>query len=801
MATRSTTPFGLWALSGALATACVLPGPPAAAAGTDTSSEGTGLEEIIVTAGRREESLDKVPISVMAISQRTLDDLHIENFTDLASITPGLIVSTPLADQQDNGDVAIRGIFSGGNAPTTQFYIDETPIAIRTLPGAGPSSSPRPQIFDLDRVEVLRGPQGTLFGSSAMGGAIRYITPQPNLEQASGYAKAEGSYTERGDPSYDVGVAYGAPIITGNLGFRVSAWLQEEGGWIDHEDPYTGDIFRRNANQGDGYVIRPALAWSPADGLTITPSLFLQRTHTDWPNTYWLNYLPVTESGAHVSGVEGGEPWTDIFRVSSLAIKYDFLGISFQSDSSYLDRDSTAYNDFTHQAEDIFGGTPFVPGLSPSYGNLLHDISYTRALQQEFRLVSTDPTSRVSWVAGLYYRHSVQNLTQYCGPGGLDELTEAIAGKTTYQFTGFRNYVQNGVAYNCFTNFQSIDISEAAFGEADIRVTGGLKFNVGVRVEHSVVEHQQETSAGPSDGLTFAGTILADQVGNPVTPKYGLTYQINDNGMVYVSAAKGYRAGGGNGATQVGNTLCTPSLNALGLSGVPPSFSSDSLWSYEIGTKDSFFGRKLTIEASVYLIDWTNIQTQVNLPSCGEMFTANRGKAVSQGFDLQLAAIPVEGVKLGLNVGYTDAYYPNGAHGAPSGGVTPILNAPGDKLANVVPWTVALDAEYSHDISELWSGAKSYLRLDFRWMSAANELNPQVADYDPLTGPHQNPAYGVLNVRLGILHEGLDLSAFVNNATHEDPALSYWHDAYGDPLLYATAIRPFTAGVTAYYRW
>jgi len=119
----------------------------------------------------------------------------------------------------------------------------------------------------------------------------------------------------------------------------------------------------------------------------------------------------------------------------------------------------------------------------------------------------------------------------------------------------------------------------------------------------------------------------------------------------------------------------------------------------------------------------------------------------------------------------------------------------------VVPWTVAADAEYAHDISELWSGAKAYLRLDFRWMSAANELNPEVADYDPLTGPHQNPAYGVLNVRLGILHEGLDLSAFVNNATHEDPALSYWHDAYGDPQLYATAIRPFTAGVTGYYRW
>jgi iron complex outermembrane recepter protein len=800
MAIRPIQPLRWCARDGAFALACVVLGP-AAVALADLSPAGSGLEEIIVTAERRAETLDTVPISVMAITQRTMDDLHIENLTDLASITPGLIVSTPLADQQDNGDVAIRGIFSGGNAPTTQFYIDETPVAIRTLPGAGPSSSPRPEIFDLDRVEVLRGPQGTLFGSSAMGGAIRYITPQPSLERVSGYAKVEGSYTERGDPSDEVGVAYGSPIIAGNLGFRVSAWLQDQGGWIDHEDPYTGDIFRRNANHGDAYVLRPALTWGPADGLMITPSLFVQRTHTDWPNTYWLNYLPSTESRAHVSGVEGGEPWTDILRVSSLALKYDFFGVSFQSDSSYLDRDSTAYNDFTHQAEDIFGGTPFVAGISPSYSNLLHDISYTRALQQQFRLSSTDPTDRVSWVAGLYYRHSVQNLTQYCGPGGLDQLTEAIDGKTTYQFTGFQNYVQNGVTYNCFTNFQAIDISEAAFGEANVRIIGGLQFNAGVRVEHLVVEHQQETSAGPSDGLTFATTTLPDQAGNPVTPKYGLAYQINDHEMVYVSAAKGYRAGGGNAATSVGNTLCTPSLNALGLSGVPPSFGSDSLWSYEIGTKDSFFHRKLAIEASAYLIDWTNIQTQVNLPSCGEMFTANRGKAVSQGFDLQIAAIPLQGVTLGLNIGYTDAYYPSGSYGAPSGGVTPILNAPGDKLANVVPWTVAVNTEYAHDISELWSGAKAYLRLDFRWMSAANALNPEVADYDPLTGPHQNPAYGVLNVRLGILREGLDLSAFANNATHEDPALSYWHDAYGDPLLFATAIRPFTAGVTAYYRW
>ncbi len=681
--------------------------PYAVAASADAPSETGGLEEIVVTAQRRAESLDKVPISVTAFSQKTMDDLHLQTLTDLAAVTPGLIVSTPAAGTPDQGDVAIRGIFSGGNAPTTQFYIDETPVAIRQFPGAGPSSSPRPIIFDLDRVEVLRGPQGTLFGSSAMGGAIRYITPQPSLNEQSGYAKTEASYTERGDPNYEIGAAYGAPIIPGVLGFRASAWVQEQGGWIDHEDPFTGEITRRNANSSDAYVIRPALSLAPTDGLTITPALYLQHTHSAYWSTYWLNDIPAPERDAHVSGGMVGEPWSDNLRVSSIAVKYDFRGASFQSDTSYLDRSSTAFDDYTHGIEFIFGGTPFVPGLARSWSASLHDITYTRAWQQEFRLTSTDPSSRISWVAGLYYRHAAQSLTQYCQPGGLDPLTEAIAGENTLQYTGFQNYTQNGQTFNCFTNFQGIDISEAVFGETNLEIFPGLKANLGVRVEHSVVEHQNETSAGPSDGLTFASQILPDQSGNPVTPRFGLSYQINDRDLVYVSGAKGYRAGGGNGATSVGNTLCNPSLNALGLTGVPPSFSSDSLWSYEIGTKDSLFDRRLAVQASAYYINWTNIQTAVQLPSCAQTFTANRGKAVSRGFDLQLAALLAQGLKMSFQVGYTDAYYPNGSFGAPSNGVTPVLNAAGDKLANVLPWTAATDLEYSRDLDALWADARS----------------------------------------------------------------------------------------------
>ena len=799
------TPLGLGARCRRMAVACALLAAQSVAAdapapGTPGTNANTELDEIVVSAERREEKLDKVPISVTAFSQKTMDDLHIQSFADLATIVPGLVVSTPAGGLQDITDVAIRGIFAGGNSPTTQFYIDETPVAIRTLPAAGPSGSPHPLIFDLDRVEVLRGPQGTLFGSSAMGGAIRYITPQPSLSDSSGYAKADVAYTDRGAPSYEAGVAYGAPVVAGTAGFRVSAWFQSAGGFIDKEDPISGDILERNANASNSYVIRPAFTWAPTDNLTVTPSLFLQHVHSDNPNSYWANYLPNPEDGAHVSG-SIAEPMTDDLNVSSLAIKYALTGVTFQSDTSYLDRRAHAVDDFTHAAEFIFSGTPFVPGLSPDYHDYFNDTTFTHAIQQEFRLSSQDPSARVSWVAGLYYRHSLESVVQ-CLPGSLDPLTEAIAGENTFQFTGNQDYtLSNGQVCNAFTDFRTTDISEAAFGEVTVEIVPRLKANLGVRVEHAVVEHQNQVSAGPLDGLTYADQNLPDQVSNPVTPRFGLTYQYTDNDMVYVSAAKGYRSGGANGATSIGNPLCTPSLTALGLSIVPSSYDPDSLWSYEIGAKDSLFDRRLAIQASAFVIDWSNIQTSVNLPSCAEVFTANRGKAVSRGFDLQLAAILAEGLKLGASVGYTDAYYPDAAYGAPTNGVIPLLNAAGDKLPNVLPWTAAVNVEYSHDISPLWSDARSYIRVDYRWLSAENPINPNTASYDPEVDQNLNPAYGMLNLRLGVVHGGLDLSAYVNNATRSDPVLTYAHDAIGDPIFYGTAIRPLTLGVTGYYRF
>ena len=323
---------------------------------TPLGSESSALEEIVVSAQRRDEELDKVPLSLTAFSEKTLDDLNIKSFSDLASVVPGLVMTTTGAYAQANSDVAIRGIYSGGNSPTTAIYIDETPITIRQLNNASISGSPHPDIFDLDRIEVLRGPQGTLFGSSAMGGAIRYITPQPGLDTASGYTKEEVSYTDRGTPNYAVGVAYGAPIVQGLAGFRLSAWYHSDGGFNDIEDPYNGKIVKPNANSSDAYVFRPAFTFAPTEGLTITPAVFYQHLHSDAPDTYWLTFIPNSDSGKHVAGDLLPQPVTDDLTVSSLAVKYEVSGMSLQSDTSYLARKYKNYDDWSHLIAPFFGG-------------------------------------------------------------------------------------------------------------------------------------------------------------------------------------------------------------------------------------------------------------------------------------------------------------------------------------------------------------------------------------------------------------------------------------------------------------
>ncbi len=255
----------------------------AAPAASDTGA----LQEIVRHGDRREESLSKVPISITALSADDMQDRGIKDIADLARFAPGITV-----DAAGTNKISIRGISSSGGSGTTGIYIDDTPIQMRSL--AFSPDEALPEIFDIDRVEVLRGPQGTLFGAGSEGGTVRYITTQPSLTNTTTSGRAEVAYTQGGAPSYEAGLAAGGPLIDGVLGARVTAWFREDGGWIDSVDPTAANpqaaVTDRNANHTQSYLVRLAGLWAVNDSWTVTPSIYFQRHDEHDDSAYWPIY-------------------------------------------------------------------------------------------------------------------------------------------------------------------------------------------------------------------------------------------------------------------------------------------------------------------------------------------------------------------------------------------------------------------------------------------------------------------------------------------------------------------------------
>src|SRR6202167_5385518 len=254
---------------GAAVGLALLAGTPAIAyaAAADNSAESAtatsgALEEITVTATRREESISKVPISITALTQDDLDQKGIRDFSEMVRFTPGVSIDT-----SGTNAISIRGISSSGGAGTTGIYIDDTPIQMRAL-GFNPDDT-LPKTFDVDRVEVLRGPQGTLFGSGSEGGTVRYIMTQPSVTTDSTYARTEASYTEYGEPSYEGGIAHGGPIVDGVLGFRASVWYRFDGGWINRVNDTTDAVTEKNANYAGTFASRLAMLYEPSANVKI----------------------------------------------------------------------------------------------------------------------------------------------------------------------------------------------------------------------------------------------------------------------------------------------------------------------------------------------------------------------------------------------------------------------------------------------------------------------------------------------------------------------------------------------------
>jgi iron complex outermembrane recepter protein len=771
------------ALLGLAAPALAQTAPAANASGDDR------VTDIVVTATRRAEPLSKISQSITALTEDAMDARGIKDIRDITRMTPGIEFNQ--SGFGTNADISIRGISSLVGAATTGIYIDDTPIQARVLGYS--STNTYPLVFDLDRVEVLRGPQGTLFGAGAEGGAIRFITPKPSLTDTHVYGRTELSGTDGGSASYEAGVAINAPLIQDKLGFSASVWLRHDGGYVDRKnanpEPGFDAPIEKNANYSDTQVARAALAWAASENLTITPSIFYQNRKINDIGSYWEG-LSAAGAGKFVNGQPLAQPDHDQFVLPALDIHYDFGSVTLISNTSMFKRRDEATLDYStlnpaifsaYTPEIYFAGPnwvpdPFNPGhLDTAYASSTKMLNEQTVWTQELRLQSNDASAKLTWVAGLFLSSSKQTSDETIYDPSFTELFGYPAYYGSY-------YGLIDGKYSLVGTGQSVDKQAALFGEANYKVTDQLKLTVGVRVARTSFTGSAY-AAGP-----FAGTEPIVQPSDtvtetPVTPKAVISYQIDNNNLIYFSAAKGYRIGGTSAPV---SDFCN--IAAQGYDKAPAEYHSDSLWSYEVGTKNQLIDHRLEVLASAYHINWSNIQQVVYISNCGQQFVDNLGKATSNGFDVQLTAHPVKGLTLNGAVGFTSATYST---------TIPYLVQKGDHI-DTNPWSAIVGANYDFTA---FNNHEGYFRADYTYHSSSALTairNPLNGGYDP--GALPAPETNYLTLRGGLRFTGVDVSLFIDNVTNTAPALTRYSEVLGNPVYRDLTFRPRTIGMTMTYR-
>jgi outer membrane receptor protein involved in Fe transport len=789
----------------------------------DAATPTPGLEEIVVTANRREESLSKVPISITALTQDALDTRGIKDFQDVARFTPGVSI-----DNSGTNNISIRGISSSGGAGTTGIYLDDTPIQMRAL--AFNPDEALPKSFDIDRIEVLRGPQGTLFGAGSEGGTVRYITNQPSLTKTSFYSRDEVSYTQGGTPSYEAGIAGGTPLIDGTLGARLSVWYRRDGGYIDRLDPVTLADDQKNANFQETMLLRGSAIWAVTDAISVTPSVYYQDRYLNDVNSYWPLYSNPSQNRYFSANPEQRSA-PDRFILPAVKIEGDLGFARLISNTSFFKRkeetgyDGTLYNLGFYQQGVFLGPGNFLnnangQSLYPLLdGNGVHlppgatDYRSPASIDnkqenftQEIRLQSSDPTAALIWTTGLFFSLDHQNYTEQIHDPLLNELSLAATGLPYTNW--FTNYVGGApVLYDprfpndsYFLQTFSRDKQIALFGDVTYSFTEQWKATVGAR--YSKTEFSFNTLTGGPQLFLDPQTGVGDKKENSFTPKVNLSFQADQQNLYYFTYAKGFRPGGAN--NPVPQAACSSDFQSFGITSAPATFSSDTVDSFEFGAKNNFDNR-VKLASSIYYIRWNNIQQTVVPPVCQISFIDNLGQAVAKGADIQADVAFTDAFSAELAAGYTDGRYTKDSRLTPTE-TLPIV-AKGDAIIGQsgqpsAPVTVSLGLEYKFDLFS----HDTFVRVDDefqsspKWAGASQDINTLQYDAANYTLPSNNFA----SARAGVSVGEWQLEAFVDNLADTHTVTNYnWTIDPGDGtsrLQRQFTYRPRTMGFTFIYR-
>jgi outer membrane receptor protein involved in Fe transport len=825
----------------ALLCAMTLSGSAWAAPASPSPGENTGLEEIVVTAEKRESTVQATAISMTALSAGDLSQENIANVEDLVGKVPGISLRTAGPGQTE---YEMRGLSSGGGtAATVGFYIDETPLSASAVALNGRTVID-PDLFDLNHVETLRGPQGTLYGSGSMGGTIKLVTNQPKLGTFEGATDTTVSQTSHGSTNGGGSLMLNIPI--GDIAaLRTVATAKYVSGWIDRiiapPDQFPaptvpagspgapalcayncvrGDVAHapveqvvKGANRERFASARAILLVKPSDDLSVTGTVMYQRIDADGYN----NFQQQPGGLAIYQPYNQAEPYYDSFKLASLKVEYNFGPATLTSATSYWKRDVVQSTDSTEALQNINDLTHLVNGVYVAnfIQNLYVEEDPTTQFAEEIRLTSKS-SETVEWVTGLYYAKLDSGyITRNQAPGFATALTcgyatAPVSGSCPASLVAPVNSVlrfpdptlppypnaqaanPNGVVFN--DNNPNVLKQSAVFGEATYKFTQALKLTAGIRFFHFSIDNHADQAGLGTASVNQDHTILSQSAsGNAVLPKLNLAYEPTKDLTVYGTIAKGSRPGGFN----LPIPLPTPAVLAVnpfayncGAGPVSvssqPNFSPDSVWSFEVGEKAKFADRRVTVNADVYYIKWNNIQQVLSL-TCGYPYNTNAGNAKSYGPELEVSALVVPGLTLDLSGTYNTAVINDPSPNARASGITP-----GTRVLSVPLYTAVAGLNYQAAITDRLNGM----------VNVSSSLVGPVRDQAAY--PQVLPRYNLVDMRAGVSSGPWAAYVFGTNLTNKVAELTINNTVFAWQTYAITRVstnQPRTIGLDFQYKF
>ena len=725
-------------------------------------------EEMVVTARKREETVQEVPVSVAAPSEQDLRDRGAETIEDVSVNVAGFTVQNLGPGQSQ---VAMRGVSAGqivrdqpGVKEQVGVYLDESVISLSLF-------TPDVDLFDISRIEVLRGPQGTLFGSGSLTGTVRYITNAPKLGTSE--SVGELSLSSIGDGSFGGSAKAAINVPIGDkAAMRAVAYYTKYGGYIDAVQPNLS--VNEDVNDGDRLGARLAFRFEPNEQLTITPRLLFQKVEMNgWNRIDDFNILgnPYTTTrpkvflGEREQFTQIDEPFEDEFLLGDFNLEYDFGGVTLTSVTSYTNRDVLVIRDATALTASITGGSIGLPEVVYSIDAPLYDATEAHSLTQELRLGGGD--GRFTWVGGVFYTDGERDYGQNLPVIGFQDTAAGIGVNIP---TAGTKIALKDELYKSDLHYEANQL--ALFGEVTFPIGERLELTGGLRYYDFEEDRVQVFDGIFADPIDSTGSTGADGF----APRVIASYKLNDTTRLNGQISKGFRLGGINDPLNL--PLCQPA--DLAIYGGHPTWEDETLWNYEVGAKKTIREGRGSLNVSAYYMDIENLQATVTAGTCSSRIILNVPSARTTGIEAEFEHAPNDVFDFAVSGSFNNSEL-RSSFRDPSGNIVAGIQE-GNRLPTVPEFQMSAAATVR---LPMFSGV-GYATGVFQHVG---ERYTQVADQaagfgsvqlDGFTGdiggPYTQstysfdpelPAYDILNLRFGLLLGQFDTALFINNLTDE----------------------------------